>query len=90
MKHRLVLDISYERFYSRLSSRIILITGTDVNALDNLGKTPLHLALSRLRLIKSGKMLSNQQLKEEVSNVGGGGRNVIMLICNRCVCRVML
>ena len=40
-----------------------------MNALDNLGKTPLHLALSRLRLIKARQFVSNDQLKEEITNV---------------------
>ena len=41
----------------------MVVSGTDVNATDTKGVTPLHLALSRLR------MLGGKESKEE----GGGG-----------------
>ena len=46
--------------------------GTDVNATDARGVTPLHLALSRLRMLGEGKGKGKEGGRERVMSVGVG------------------
>ena len=46
--------------------------GTDVNATDARGVTPLHLALSRLRMLGEGKGKGKEGGRERVMGVGVG------------------
>jgi hypothetical protein len=45
------------------------IVGTDVNTLDRCGRSPLQLALGRLRLLHHTERYSSDQLKVEVIQV---------------------
>ncbi len=47
----------------------LLLSGTDVSALDQSGNSPFHLARSRLRLLHTDPETSSMQYKEHVSQV---------------------
>ncbi len=51
------------------NSIILISSGTDVRVLDNSGRSPLHLAGSRLRIIHDDKSYTSEQLKVEVGQV---------------------
>lgn len=44
-------------------------TGTDVNTLDRCGRSPMHLALGRLRILHHAERYTSDQLKIEVIQV---------------------
>lgn len=48
---------------------LLLKAGTDINALDNSGRTPIHLAQSKLKLLQNNRAYSSNQLKLEVLQV---------------------
>ena len=52
------------------------ISGTDLNMLDSRGQTPLHLARGRLMLLQEDLSYSNEQLRNEVSQVGSASMDV--------------
>lgn len=45
---------------------LLLKSGTDINALDNSGRTPLHLARSKLKLLHGSK---SRHVKEEILQI---------------------
>ena len=48
---------------------VVVVWGTDINSLDRLGRTPLHLAVGHLRLLHEDREYSSQQLKAAVAQV---------------------
>ena len=66
---KVVIVVAYYPLYS-MSSVMWHFLGTDVNAVDASGRTPLHLARSRLRLLQEERDFSNDQLKTNINQVG--------------------
>ena len=56
---------------NKCSLKIAIPQGADVNSVDRRGKTPLHLANSRLRMIHDDKALKSvpERAKKEISQV---------------------
>jgi len=52
---------------------LLLTAGTDINSLDNSGRTPLHLAQSKLKMLqsmqRSNLSINSNQIKSEVLQV---------------------
>ena len=66
------VPISPLNIFSTIEVNLFLffaIPGTDVHSLDNSGRTPLHLARARLRIIHDDRNYTSDQLKLEVSQV---------------------
>ena len=56
---------------------LYVYTGTDVNATDARGVTPLHLALSRLRMLGEGESGKKEGERESGKKEGEGNRGVV-------------
>jgi len=65
-----------------LMSWDIVVSGTDINSLDQSGRTPLHLAIGHLHLLHQDCEFSSEQLKAAVAQVSWSSLCDVALLLN--------